>query len=138
MIFAGHRTDVPEILAETAISILPSHSEGLSNSLLESMAAGVPTVATDVGGNSELVKNHVNGILVPVKSPEHLAQASRMLLDNPRLAAQFGQRARIIATASFSLARMAADTQALYHTEMRRAKRDIRPGTKTSLSRSQP
>jgi len=123
VIFAGHRTDTPEILAQAAISVLPSHSEGLSNTLLESMAAGVPTVATNVGGNPELVKDQVNGILIPVKSPEHLAQAMRVILDDSQLAQRFGREARIMATEGFSLEKMTADTQALYRAELVRTRR---------------
>lgn len=118
VIFAGHRADTPEILAQAAISVLPSHSEGLSNTLLESMAAGIPTVATNVGGNPELVKDQVNGILIPVKSPEHLAQAMRVILDDSQLAHRFGRQARIMAKENFSLEKMTADTQALYHDEL--------------------
>ena len=125
VIFAGHRTDTPEILAEATLSVLPSHSEGLSNSLLESMAAGVPTVATDVGGNPELVKNHVNGFLVPVKSPERLAQAMLQILDSPGLARSLGTRARAMACNGFSLAKMTSDTQALYYAELTRTKRAV-------------
>ncbi len=120
IIFAGHREDTPEILAEAAISVLPSHSEGLSNTLLESMAAGVPTVATNVGGNPELVKDQVNGILIPVRSPEHLAQAIRLILDDSQLAHRFGQQAKIMATEGFSLTKMTADTESLYRTELAR------------------
>lgn len=123
VIFAGHRTDTPEILAQAAISVLPSHSEGLSNTLLESMAAGIPTVATDVGGNPELVKDQVNGILIPVKSPDHLAQAMRVILDDSQLAHRFGREAKILATAGFSLEKMTADTQALYRAELVRTGR---------------
>lgn len=123
VIFAGHRTDTPEILAQAAISVLPSHSEGLSNTLLESMAAGIPTVATNVGGNPELVKDQVNGILIPVKSPEHLAQAMRVILDDSQLAHRFGREAKSMATEGFSLEKMTADTQALYRAELIRTRR---------------
>lgn len=123
VIFAGHRTDTPEILAQAAISVLPSHSEGLSNTLLESMAAGIPTVATNVGGNPELVKDQVNGILIPVQSPEHLAQALRVILDDSQLAQRFGREAKIMATKGFSLEKMTADTQALYRAELARTRR---------------
>jgi glycosyltransferase involved in cell wall biosynthesis len=118
VIFTGHRTDTPEILAEAAISVLPSHSEGLSNTLLESMAAGVPTIATNVGGNPELVKDHSTGILIPVKSPGHLAQAIREILDDSKLARRLGQQARIMANNEFSLEKMTVDTQALYRAEL--------------------
>jgi glycosyltransferase involved in cell wall biosynthesis len=120
VIFAGHRTDTPELLAQAAISVLPSHSEGLSNTLLESMAAGIPTVATNVGGNPELVKDQVNGILIPVKSPERLAQAIRVILDNTQLAHRFGRQAKIMASEGFSLEKMTADTQAIYRGELAR------------------
>ncbi len=123
VIFAGHRTDTPEILAEAAISVLPSHSEGLSNTLLESMAAGIPTVATNVGGNPELVRDQVNGILIPLRSPEHLAQAIRTILDNPEFAKRFGRAAKIMATEGFSLEKMTADTQAVYRAELAHTRR---------------
>lgn len=123
VIFAGHRTDTPEILAQAAISVLPSHSEGLSNTLLESMAAGIPTVATNVGGNPELVKDQVNGILIPVKAPECLAQAMRVILDDSELAHRFGRKAKNMATEGFSLEKMTADTQALYRAELVRTRR---------------
>lgn len=122
VIFAGHRTDTPELLAQAAISVLPSHSEGLSNTLLESMAAGIPTVATDVGGNPELVRDQVNGILIPVKSPEHLAQAMRTILDDSELAKRFGHAAKTMATERFSLEKMITDTQALYRAELAHAR----------------
>lgn len=123
VIFAGHRTDTPALLAEAAISVLPSHSEGLSNTLLESMAAGIPTVATNVGGNPELVRDQVNGILIPVRAPEHLAQAIKTILDNSELAKQFGRAAKTMATEGFSLEKMTADTQALYRTELAHTRR---------------
>jgi len=123
VIFAGHRTDTPEILAEAAISVLPSHSEGLSNTLLESMAAGIPTVATNVGGNPELVRDQVNGILIPLKSPEHLTQAIRMILDDSELADRFGHAAKKMAIEGFSLEKMTADTQALYRAELAQTRR---------------
>lgn len=123
VIFAGHRTDTPEILATAAISVLPSHSEGLSNTLLESMAAGVPTVATNVGGNPELVKDHINGLLIPVKSPEHLAQAMGVILDDSQLAHRFGREAKAMANEGFSLEKMTADTQSLYRAELARTRR---------------
>ncbi len=123
IIFTGHRSDTLDILAEAAVSVLPSYSEGLSNSLLESMAAGVPTVATDVGGNPELVKNRVNGLLVPVKSPQSLAQAIQTILEDSALAKRFGQQAKTMATENFSLEKMTADTQAFYLNELSHSKR---------------
>jgi sugar transferase (PEP-CTERM/EpsH1 system associated) len=63
--FAGHREDVPGALQEMDIFVLPSTSEGMSNTLLEAMAGGVTAVASDVGGNSEIIENEVSGLLFP-------------------------------------------------------------------------
>jgi glycosyltransferase involved in cell wall biosynthesis len=123
VVFAGHRKDTPTVLAEAAISVLPSHSEGLSNTLLESMAAGIPTVATAVGGNPELVKEMVNGLLVPVQSPTALAQAIATILDDPQLAKRLGEKARLMASENFSLVKMTADTEAFYLDRLRHSKR---------------
>lgn len=125
VIFAGSRKDTPAVLAEAAISVLPSYSEGLSNSILESMAAGIPTVATAVGGNPELIKENVNGLLVPVQSPVALALAIAKILDNPLLAKRLGKKARQMASESFSLTRMVAATEALYLDHLSHSKRAI-------------
>lgn len=125
VIFTGHRTDTPDLFAEADISVLPSHSEGLSNVLLESMAAGVPAIATDVGGNPELVREGVNGRLVPVKSPEHLARAMDELLANREEREKLGYQARLMAGNEFSLTGMVARTEQLYRRQLKRAKRSL-------------
>jgi L-malate glycosyltransferase len=114
LVFAGFRFDVPEALKEVTISVLPSLSEGLSNAILESMAAGVPVVATDVGGNPELVEDGVNGLLVPPRDSGELFRAMSLLLDRPDLARRFGEAGRRRAIAQFSLGRMVQDTERLY------------------------
>lgn len=86
--FPGFRTDIPDLLAEAAVSVLPSLSEGLSNTLLESMGAGVPVVATRVGGNPEVVEHGVSGLLVPPRDPASLAAAIGRLLSDEGLAAR--------------------------------------------------
>src|SRR4029453_16308404 len=65
VVFAGLRTDARELLAGVAVSVMPSLNEGLSNVLLESMAGGLPVVATRVGGTPEAIQDGVNGLLVP-------------------------------------------------------------------------
>lgn len=114
IVFTGHRSDVPALLAEGAISVLPSHSEGLSNTLLESMTAGLPIVATRVGGNAELVEDGVNGILVPPQAPATLANAILRILDDPDLAQRFSSAARAKAMQHFSMEKMIRDTETLY------------------------
>lgn len=122
VVFTGHRSDVPEFLAEGAVSVLPSQSEGLSNTLLESMAAGLPIVTTRVGGNAELVEDGVNGILVPPQSPATLAQAIIRILSDPALAHRFSVESRARACRFFSMERMVQDTLDLYATQLLRSK----------------
>jgi len=94
VLFTGFRTDAPDLLAEATLSVLPSLSEGLSNTVLESMASGVPVIATDVGGNPELIDDGVSGLLVPPRNADALAAAMIRLLKNPVLAAMLSEAAR--------------------------------------------
>ena len=122
-IFAGLRTDTPDILAASNISVMPSLNEALSNVLLESMAAGTPVVATRVGGTPEAIEDGVNGTLVPPADPAALADAIALLLADPELAARWGQAGRERAQQRFSMERMVGATEDLYHSllERRRA-----------------
>jgi L-malate glycosyltransferase len=113
-LFTGPRLDVPEILSDVAVSVLPSFSEGLSNTLLESMAAGVPVVATNVGGNPEVVEQGETGFLVPPRDPASLARAIGRLLENRERALRFGQAGRQRVAKHFSLEKMVHDTERLY------------------------
>ncbi|MDO9318370.1 MAG: glycosyltransferase [Gammaproteobacteria bacterium] len=116
--YTGHRTDVPSLLAQSYMSVLPSHSEGLSNSLIESMAAGLPLVATNVGGNPELVKDGINGLLVPVKDDEALASAMVTILNDATLASRFGAASRRLCEEQFSMSKMALATEQIYLAEL--------------------
>lgn len=120
LFFCGHRSDVPRILSQAAVSVLPSHSEGLSNTLLESMAAGVPVVATRVGGTPELIDDGVNGILVPAHCPEQLAAGISSILCNETLAHQFSRAARHKVRQEFSLDVMVKRTQHVYESQLAR------------------
>jgi glycosyltransferase involved in cell wall biosynthesis len=112
--FTGFRTDVPELLREAAISVLPSLSEGLSNSLLEAMASGVPVIAASVGGNPEIIEHDVSGLLVPARDSTALAAAISSLLHDPRLAARFGEAGRRRVAEVFSLERSVGEVESLY------------------------
>lgn len=114
VIFTGFRPDGPELLSELAVSVLPSLTEGFSNVLLESMAAGVPVVATRVGGNPEAVDDGITGLLVPPRDGEALAEAICRLLDNPELASRLGQAARRRVAERFSVEAMVRATEKLY------------------------
>jgi len=114
VVFTGYRSDVERVLPELSISVLPSLSEGLSNALLESMAAGVPVVATRVGGTAEAVQDGENGLLVPSGDPESLADAVCRLLHAPALAVRLGQAGRRSVTERFSMRRMMMSTSLFY------------------------
>ena len=92
--FLGRRDDVPKLLAASDISILPSHEEGFSNVILESMAAGLPVVATDVGGNREAILDGITGWLIPPKDPRALAEKIIDLLRDPNRAKAWGREGR--------------------------------------------
>lgn len=81
---AGDRDDVPALLAAFDVFVLPSLGEGISNTVLEAMAAGRPVVATRVGGNPELIRDGESGRLVPVGDSEALATVILELIDDPR------------------------------------------------------
>jgi glycosyltransferase involved in cell wall biosynthesis len=114
VIFTGLRLDVPEILTEVAVSVLPSLSEGLSNVLLESMAAEVPVVATRVGGTEEAVEDGLTGFVVPPRDARALATAIHRVLDDPALAGRFGRAGRLRVVRQFSMEAAVRDTEELY------------------------
>jgi glycosyltransferase involved in cell wall biosynthesis len=86
--------DVASFLAGIDVAVLTSHCEGLSNAILEYMAAGRPIVATAVGGNVELIEDEVSGLLVPPGDPGAVARAIDRLLRDPDLGARLGTAAR--------------------------------------------
>lgn len=104
--FAGERRDIPELMAALDLFVLPSRAEGISNTILEAMAAGRPVVATAVGGNGELVAEGRTGALVPPQDPEALALALARYLDEPELAERQGRAGRARIEECFSLSAM--------------------------------
>lgn len=98
----GFQRDVRSVLAQATISCLPSYREGLPKSLLESLAMGLPCIATDVPGCREAVKDGINGYLVNAKDPVSLANAIERLLQDSSLRAQFGRASRAMAVDEFS------------------------------------
>lgn len=111
---AGRRDDVAEILRELDIFVLPSLGEGISNTILEAMASGLPVVATNVGGNPELVEEGVTGRLVPLNEPVAMADALRAYLKNPEMGQCHGQAGRQRVDEFFSLTTMMKRYQAVY------------------------
>ena len=112
--FLGERHDIPAVLAAMDVTVLPSSSESLSNAIMESMAAGVPVVATRVGGNPELICDGETGVLVPPDKADKLAEALERLLQQPDLRALYARRARKLAVDNFSVARTCSRYEELY------------------------
>lgn len=114
IIWLGHREDIPQLLQQCHVAVLPSYMEGVPVCLLEAASAGLPLVATDVRGCREIVRNGVNGFLVPPKDPEQLAQALATLLQNRELRQRMGKASREIAVNEFSEELVVRATLALY------------------------
>ncbi len=110
----GDRSDVARLLRGFDAFVLPSLSEGYSIALLEACATALPIVATQVGGNAEIVRDGVNGLLVPPRDRAALAQALRRVLADNALAARFAQAGRDWVMAEGSVATMAERYAALY------------------------
>jgi len=110
----GARDDVPEILRGLDCFALPSLAEGISNTILEAMACGLPVVATRVGGNPELIEEGSTGRLVPQANAEALAGALFHYYDDPVLARSHGRAGRKLILQRFSLDRMVSDYLSLY------------------------
>jgi glycosyltransferase involved in cell wall biosynthesis len=107
-------------LAQADIFVLPSRSEAFPNAVLEAMAAGLPIVASGVGGILELVDAGKTGVLVPPGDPQPLGDAICRLMANPAYAAQLGGAARDEALARYSFDRMVAAFESVYLTELAR------------------
>jgi L-malate glycosyltransferase len=111
--FLGDQRDVPAVLASLDVTVVPSDSESLSNVILESMAAGVPVVATRVGGNPELITQD-RGVLVPAADVDALASATEQLLRNPNQRSELRTHAARFARDRFSATSITTQYQDLY------------------------
>jgi len=112
--FIGAVEDVSPYLKAADIYVLPSSTEGLSNSLLEAMACGLPVIATNVGGAPDLISQGVSGILIHPDAPDELFNALLHLLHNDNLRKQYGERARQIVVDRYDLPKMAERMRNLY------------------------
>jgi glycosyltransferase involved in cell wall biosynthesis len=99
----GSRSDVAEILAASDIGVLCSHEEGFSNAILEYMAAGLPVIATDVGGNAEAVVDSETGWIVPAHDVLKLSERVVSLVGNAEIRKRFGEAAFLRVRAEFSM-----------------------------------
>lgn len=112
--FTGPRTDAVEWLQSIDVSVLSSIKEGFSNTVLESMAACRPVIATDVGGNGEVIVDGETGFLVPPRDPAALGEALARLAASPDILARFGHAGRKRVHTMFSVNRMVTRTETLY------------------------
>jgi len=110
----GERSDIPAVMRGLDCFVLPSLAEGISNTVLEAMASGVPVVATRVGGNPELIDHESTGRLVPSGNDDALTAAILRYFDDPAVARRHGGAARSAVVRRFSLDRMVQDYRALY------------------------
>ncbi|HCV12867.1 MAG TPA: TIGR03088 family PEP-CTERM/XrtA system glycosyltransferase [Candidatus Accumulibacter sp.] len=112
--FPGAVSNVRELLQAFDVFVLPSLAEGISNTLLEAMATGLPLLATATGGNVELVADEISGRLFQPRDVAGLSDLLRQYLVDPHRRQRHGSAARAIALARFSLATMLANYQAVY------------------------
>ncbi|MBT5570938.1 MAG: glycosyltransferase [Alphaproteobacteria bacterium] len=101
--FLGSRSDIPTLLNVADISLLCSHEEGLPNAVIEAMAAGVPTIATEVGGTGEIIDHKVTGMLVPPRNPGVLAQSILELVQDTARRETMGKAARAEIESTYGL-----------------------------------
>lgn len=114
VIFAGFRRDIPRILSELDLLVHPAIMEGLGVAILQAMAAGLPVIATPVGGIPEVVRDGVSGLLIPPKDSDALGQAILSILPYPDVRRHMGEEGRRIVREQFSVDRMVDRTLRVY------------------------
>ena len=132
--FAGERDDIPAIMRGLDCFVLPSLAEGVSNTILEAMASGLPVVATRVGGNSELIESGMTGMLVPPANSDAMAQAMLGYYNDRSTARRHAKAAHRVVEERFSLTRMVSDYSHLYERALAAAGSPIPPGAEEGPS----
>lgn len=120
----GERDDVADVMQGLSCFVLPSLAEGISNTILEAMASGLPVIATAVGGNAELVSDGRTGEIVPAGDPQALAGSLVRLASHPDTAAEMGRAGRNDAEARFSMAAMVSTYLGVYDRQLSAARGD--------------
>ncbi len=110
----GERSDVPAVMRGLDCFVLPSLAEGISNTILEAMACGLPVIATDVGGNADLVAAGASGAIIPAADPEAMAQAIVRFAAAPESARAMGREGRRLVEEKFSMQAMVTAYQGTY------------------------
>ena len=127
--FAGSIADLDRFFIDTAVFVLPSRIEGMSNALLESQSWGIPAVVSAIPGNRAVVDDETNGLVVPMDDARALAAAIVRLLADPAFRARLGGQARQRMIRDFSIASVAARIASLYR-EIAAAEKTRRGGSK--------
>ena len=127
--FLGQSDEVPALLAASDIGVLASHEEGFSNVVLEGMAAGLPMIVSDVGGNAEAVIDGQCGLVVPPRDAVRLAEAMRTLIGSPQLRHTMGDCGRVRAVSTYSIAACVAAYEGLYDEVWLRSRQGARPSS---------
>ena len=117
--FAGGVKNLREHLSIADVFVLPSRSEGFSNAIVEAMAASLPVVATNVGGNAEAVQDGVSGVIVPPENPDALAAAIVRLLSDSAKAKQMGAEGKRLAAEKFTTEAMMTQITGAYESLLR-------------------
>jgi glycosyltransferase involved in cell wall biosynthesis len=112
--FLGNVANIPGLLSQSSMFILPSLTEGISLTILEAMASGLPVIATRVGGTPEVVVNDVTGLLVDPRSPESLSKHILELWRNPQRRSEMGRASRARVESLFDIRRTIEDYELLY------------------------
>ena len=118
----GERTDIEAVMRGLHAFALPSLAEGISNTILEAMASGVPVVATNVGGNADLVQHDYSGYIVPVANPQAMADRLVALASDPSQARQMGESGCLRVKEHFSMQAMVATYQRVYDNQLLRVR----------------
>lgn len=117
--FLGYRLDVPAVYQRATMGVLSSSAEGLSNAVMEGMAAGLPMVVSRVGGNPDLITDGERGYVVERHKPEQLAEAFDRIISDPQKGKQMGRAARAFVEKQLTLEKLCAEHDRMYSAVVR-------------------
>jgi glycosyltransferase involved in cell wall biosynthesis len=115
VLFTGYRQDVPDILSASDVSIMTSHYEGIPRALMESMALGIPVVATNVPGTRHLIRSGQTGLLVEYGDIPGMSNALSRVLTDPALSRQFGESGKLLIKTKFNEYTVANRVEEVYN-----------------------